>query len=112
MGTLIGCFKLACVALALAVGLVFVPDAVAAPLKQSDADRERHTSFVEDIQESLYVLKYLKIDDVDGTGGPKTAIAIRRFESDHGLVASGRLTDELRQLLIDMAFPDLPANVE
>ncbi len=112
MRTLIAYFKLAGVALALAVGLAFVHTSVAAPLKQRDADRERHTSFVEDIQESLYILNYLKIDDVDGTAGPKTAIAIRRFESDHGLVASGRLTDELRQLLIDMAFPDLPTNLE
>ncbi len=112
MRTLIACFKLAGVALTLAIGLSFFQSATAAPLNQRAADRERYTSFVEDIQESLYVLKYLKLDDVDGTAGPKTAIAIRRFESDHGLTVSGRLTDELRQLLVDMAFPDLPTNPE
>lgn len=76
------------------------------------AAAEREVAFIEDIQESLYVLGYLDIEDIDGSSGPKTAMAVRLFTSDQGMTRSSKLTEELRQLLIDMAFPDLPPDPE
>lgn len=90
----------------------FTVPASAASISDRQAQLERRAGFVEDIQEALYTLGYLGLDDIDGSFGARTAIAIRRFETDHGLVRSGAATPELRQLLIDMAFPDLPANPE
>lgn len=105
MSTLIGMTKVIGTATVLMFSYVLV---ALAGDTFGDAVTERKRAYIEDIQEALYFLGYLKIDDVDGVAGPKTSIAIRRFETENGLEVVGKLNDDLRTLLIDVAFPDLP----
>ncbi len=71
-----------------------------------EAWAENERAMIEDVQESLHMLGYLTVDDVDGTMGPKTTLAIRRFESGGGMKQTGRVTADLHKLLLDLAFPD------
>jgi membrane-bound lytic murein transglycosylase B len=49
------------------------------------------------VQEKLYQLGYDLL--IDGRGGPGTAKAVRAFQSDHGLAATGLINDDLDKRL-------------
>ena len=51
-------------------------------------------SMVADTQRSLTVLGY-DPGGVDGQLGPRTAEALKRYQSDHGLLVTGRASPEL-----------------
>src|SRR5690606_19082659 len=106
MGTLKALFYTICLAL-----IFMVRPTIAASLDPRAAALEKEVRFIEDVQEALYVLDYLGIEDIDGSFGPTTALAIRSFEADYGLTVTGKVTPALRRLLIATAFSSAPEDV-
>ncbi|MBF0354807.1 MAG: peptidoglycan-binding protein [Alphaproteobacteria bacterium] len=67
----------------------------ALPAGAGDENRQ----FVKIVQEMLVDAGYLSQGQDDGHLGTRTREAIKRFQSDQGLKADGRLTPELYELL-------------
>lgn len=68
---------------------------------ETGSDTTQSTSREEDIravQQSLNEQGY-DVGSIDGVWGPKTSSAVRKFQTDHGLQASGRLDTETRTAL-------------
>lgn len=62
-----------------------------------------------DVQEILNDLSF-GAGDVDGYMGPDTAKAIRRFQATYGLGVDGMVSDELIEMLYEVAEKGTPAN--
>lgn len=63
---------------------------------------------IKDIQFRLYRLGYLKSTGIDGLYGPITTSAMKKFQSDHGLSATGKADAKSKSKLIELTTKYTP----